>query len=442
MQEMVGLLRDRFVGIWDAATTGDPGDSVAAFGGTTYTRAAHRRNERALRAFVDLLSRESRRARRGRIDREDSERRLLTAFGRFATETLGWGRAHLERLMAAGFRDAMEAFPISSRRFDPALTLPEIYQAARNALAMHCLQSLLGVPVKSTPSVLGYSLLYPYTDNLLDDERLDAAAKMAFSRRLARRLAGDELRATTPHEQKVYDLVAMIEGQFPRARYPDVFDSLLAIHRAQERSLVLLRATGRLDARTLVEICAEKGGTSVLADLCLISGSVTPQQAECAFGLGMFLQLRDDLEDVLDDRASGLSTVFSVRRDDTLDEPTARALAIGSAVQQRLGYFDAPAGEPVRELMASSLHLALTDAAASVPSLYSPGFLRELEAHSPFRLASLVEQRQRLSRAHGSLTGLLETWLTEATDGRLTALGSRLPALSGSRQEPLPAPAH
>ncbi len=70
---------------------------------------------------------------------------------------------------------------------------------------MHCLQHLLGVPVRLTPSVFAYSLLYP----------------------------------------------------------------------------------------KVMEICFLKGA-SVLADGYLVAGSLTRGQAECIFGLGVFLQLRDD----------------------------------------------------------------------------------------------------------------------------------------------------
>ena len=64
---------------------------------------------------------------------------------------------------------------------------------------------------------------------------------MAFSRRLADRLRGREVEPGDPREARIFELVAMIEGQYPRATgFPDVFASLLAIHHAQERSIALL----------------------------------------------------------------------------------------------------------------------------------------------------------------------------------------------------------
>jgi hypothetical protein len=410
MTDLVGQLRDTFVGIWYDA---DPKTTIEA---PAYTPAEQGSNEAELEAFVDLLTRESRRAGRRRNIDAAGERRIVRAFASLAAGALRWDGRQIEPLLANGFRDALRAFPIRARRFDSLLRPADIYQAARNALTMHCLQSLLGVAVESTPAVLGYSLLYPYTDNLLDDKSLDAAAKMAFSRRLADRLRGCKVEPGDPREGRIFELVAMIEGQYPRARFPDVFASLLAIHRAQERSVALLGGPTPLSRRTIVEIGVEKGGTSVLADGHLVAGALTPAQAECIFGLGVFLQLRDDLEDVEDDAACGLGTVFSAQCYRNLDEPTARALSVGAAVLGRLDCFDAPSARPVRDIMARSLQLTISDAAASFPARYTPAYLDDLERRSPFRFACLAAQRRRLTRAKGSLTGLLESWIAEEGD--------------------------
>ncbi len=410
MTELVSRLCDRFVGIWHDA---DPKTTIE---GLAYTPVEQGSNEVELEAFVGLLTRESRRAGRRRDIDATGERRIVRAFARLATGALRWDGRQLEPLLSNGFRDALRAFPVRARRFDPSLRPADIYQAARNALTMHCLQSLLGVPVESTPAVLGYSLLYPYTDNLLDDESLDVAAKLAFSRRLADRLRGRDVDPGDPREARIFELVGMIEGQYPRARFPGVFASLLAIHNAQERSIALLGGATPLPRRTIVEIGVEKGGTSVLADGYLVAGALTPAQAECIFGVGVFLQLRDDLEDVEDDAACGLATVFSARPDMCLDEPTARALAVGAAVLGRLDCFDASSARPVRDIMARSLLLTIADAAASFPARYTPAYLSELERRSPFRFACLAAERKRLTRAKGSLTGLLESWIAEEED--------------------------
>jgi hypothetical protein len=55
-----------------------------------------------------------------------------------------------------------------ARPFDACLSTDNIVQACRNAWTACGLQPLLGERVGITSSILGYSLLYPYSDNYLD----------------------------------------------------------------------------------------------------------------------------------------------------------------------------------------------------------------------------------------------------------------------------------
>jgi hypothetical protein len=402
----IDRLRELYVGVWNAA------DPAGAPDGRVYDSVEHDRNDAELKVFAGVLAAEARRAQRGGAS-EASERRVMPAFARFAVNALSWRRDWLEGDLATGFKAALREFPVQARQFDPSLAPAEIYQAARNALTMHCLQALLGLRVEFTRAVLAYSLLYPYTDNLLDDPDLDASRKLGFGQRLGRRLRGMSVDPVGECEARIFELVAMIESQFPRAQSTPLFDSLLAIHDAQMKSLALLSVSPAPDPRMLVRIAVEKGGTSVLADGYLVAGTLTSAQAECIFGLGVFLQLRDDLEDVEDDAAHGVRTVFSSRTHGQLDEPATRALAVGRAVLDRLSCFDRPSSAPIRDVVAQSLRSTITDAAASFPSLFGRHFLQALERRSPFRLTSIMAARRRVSKANGTLTALLERWLKE-----------------------------
>ena len=112
----------------------------------------------------------------------------------------------------------------------------------------------------------------------------------------------------------------------------------------------------------------------------------------------------------------------------SLDEPTARALAIGAGVRDRLDCFDSPQAAAVRDIMTRSLQCTLAAAAVSHPWLYGRSYLRDLEGRSAYGYACLPEQRRRLTRANGSLTGLLERWISEG-------------ALPTAAQTPRPTPA-
>jgi hypothetical protein len=53
--------------------------------------------------------------------------------------------------------------------------------------------------------------------------------------------------------------------------------------------------------------------------------------------------------------------------------------------------------------------LLLIDTIGRTDRYYTASYLRELEAHSPFRFSFLNEQRNNFFKRHGSLVKLMET---------------------------------
>jgi hypothetical protein len=87
----------------------------------------------------------------------------------------------------------------------------------------------------------------------LDDPKVTREEKVSFSGRFGRRLEGDSVHPANAHEENIWRLIGLIEGQYPRSSYPQVHSSLLAIHRAQFDSLRLSRsgaAAGEVDVAT------------------------------------------------------------------------------------------------------------------------------------------------------------------------------------------------
>ena len=205
--------------------------------------------------------------------------------------------------------------------------------------------------------------------------------------------------------------MGIIGGQYERSRYPRVFESLLAIHRAQSRSVRLLHRQASPYEVDVLGISLEKGGASVLADGYLVHGALTAAQEEFLFGYGAFLQLVDDLQDVQQDQQDRLSTIFSQSaRRWPLDALTARTLQFGQRVLEGLDCFENPDGEPLKELMRQSAVLLLIDAAGRAGRFYSRPYLRDLEAHSPFRFSFLAQVRRKLRRQRVSLMKLVEAF--------------------------------
>jgi hypothetical protein len=377
--------------------------------GPPYTSGAQRSNERRLDHFLAAVFAELTCAPQTESQQQAMWARIGLAFRNVARAALEADERALDTLLGCGFLEATTEFARMARRFDPAITSEDIYQAGRNVWTANFLQLLLGIPVRVTPAIFAYSMLYPYSDNYLDDPAIPTATKLAFNARFRTRLAGEPIAPRDRHEQIISDLVGIIEGQFDRARYPQVFESLLAIHRAQGKSLQQLRRDPAPQQIDVLGISFEKGGTSVLADGYLVSGSLTAAQRECIFGFGVLTQLMDDLEDLPHNLADRFLTIFSqTARQRPLDTVTNRTLHLCARILVQLDGLSAADLGPFKDLMTRSVNLLFIDSASRSARLYSRHYLRELETHSPFRFAALHQRRKQLARQQISLPRLID----------------------------------
>lgn len=401
MPATVHELNQHFVDLWWECDTSLPDL------GPLYTPAIQTQNEKHLLQFLDQVERTLSDPPRSREEAQVTQARLGVAFKSLAEAAMGFSAGQLDSLPSQAFSDVSEEFVRKARAFDSNLSGEDIYQAGRNAWTANGLQWLLGKPVQTTPSILAYSLLYPYTDNYLDDPAIDLATKQAFNERFRQRLAGESLVPANTREKVIFDLVAMIEKQYSRSEFPAVFESLLDIHRAQSQSLKLFRRS----APELVDVLSlsfDKGGNSVLADGYLVSGSLNEVVREYAYGHGIFAQLLDDMEDVEQDDRAGRLTVYSGQVENgSLDALVNRTFRFGRKVLMGLDCFEVE--ESMRELIRRGADLLLIDAISRTDRCYTAAYLRELEAHSPFGFSFLNKQRSDFFRRHGSVVKLMET---------------------------------
>lgn len=405
MSATVRELNQSFIDLWWECETGD---ARLPDLGPLYTAQTQTENEERLLHFLEQVEHLLSNPPRSRKEAENSQAHLSAAFRCLAEEALGFTAEQLDLLPSQEFSDASQEFVAKARAFDSKLSGEDIYQAGRNAWTAHGLQWLLGLPVQLTPSILAYSLLYPYTDNYLDDPAIEVAAKRAFNERFRGCLAGDSLAPVNGYEQTIFDLVAMIEGQYSRADYPAVFESLLEIHHAQGRSLDLLRRAAAPGEVDVLGLSFAKGGTSVMADGYLVSDALNEAQRQYTYGHGIFAQLLDDMEDVEADSQAGRLTIYSQPAGHwPLDKLANRTFHFGRNILLRLDCFEV--AEPIRELIRRGADLFLIDAIGRMDRYYTPSYLRTLEAHSPLRFSFVKEQRTRFARQHGSPGKLMDT---------------------------------
>jgi hypothetical protein len=307
------------------------------------------------------------------------------------------------------FSEAGDEFVRQASEFDPGLSVEDIFQALRNLWIVNSMQVGLHVPVRVSPSGLAYSLLYPYTDNFLDDRKISPVEKRDFSNRFKCRLSGSAVRAATPLELKTWDLVSMIESEYPRCVFPEVYHSLLAIHAGQEKSLWQHYLPGRKMHSDLLDISVEKGGSSVLADAYLAKGVLSMEEAEFSFGYGVFLQFIDDLQDVKDDLRNGHHTLFTrAAARGALDGMANRLYRFVDEIlgSRRSEDLDRPA--TLTELVRQSCRVLIIESIARSPELYTDQFVSYAERHSPVRFSRIRSLHDKVNAKQAGIRKVLK----------------------------------
>jgi hypothetical protein len=385
------------------------GAAQSAQDGPRYNLKEQQKREKAYDQGLRAVEREARRAPRSKAERIKTQDRIVASFARFSATALDLD-GETVKLLTDDLLPVSTKLARWARRFDANLGMPDIIQACRNAWTACGLQPLLGERIGITPSILGYSLLYPYSDNYLDREDISAEAKLGFSERFRARLRGERLSARDHREAALWTLVQLIEEQYPRARYPQVFDCLLMIHRAQEESIAQLRGHS---AEVLRMSCA-KGGSSVLADACLAHGWLTEEESRFSFEWGVLLQLGDDLQDVHEDLRRGSVTLFTNAAvlGTPLDGLVIQLLNFSEQVAARMDHL--PNGpEMLKKLLRMSWRSLIIGAIANSHEFFSAGFLDEAERWSPFRFEFLRTRNERLRSRHGLYAILFEAFLEQ-----------------------------
>jgi hypothetical protein len=391
-------LKKRYIEIWESTP-----DSFPVFP-DTYRVASQRTKERRMSKFTDdiiALFREF--PHINGVDHAKWGSALKGLVYGLGTGVLELGESKMEMLLDGGFCDSASDFVEKARKFDPGLRLDDILQALRNVWVMNCIQKLTGCKVETTPSVFAYSMLYPYTDNYIDCAHISGENKARINSRLKKRLAGEKITAKSTLEEKLFGLVELIEGQYDRDNYPMVYESLLGIHKAQEKSM--RQDTGKQGSHPeVLGISIEKGGSSVMADAYLVRGDLSDEEASFVFGLGVVLQLLDDLQDAADDGKNGHLTVFTGSYPGTSPESlTSKLFNFLTRLIDEDVCFTSSVAIEIKRLIKKSIVFLLMGAAALNGNIFEAGYLRMLECHSMLGFEYLRHLHKKISREYGKL---------------------------------------
>ncbi|WP_423189321.1 hypothetical protein ACO1PF_12145 [Alkalibacterium sp. f15] len=306
----------------------------------------------------------------------------------------------LNYFISQGYMDVAEAFLLRARKEDSRLIDQEIFQALRNVWIMNSLQLYWDISLELTTPMYAYSMLYPYTDNLLDDPDISDRTKYEFNQRLAAVLSGETVVSTQIIEKRIFSLVEQIKSHYPEDTHPEVTESIQLIHRAQVESL-LQGKSEPLTEEEILTVSFFKGGTSVLADAYLIKGSLTKNEMDFAFQYGALLQLLDDLQDKKEDEKNLDQTLFSIKHtEESIDKEIRRLIAYIYSVNVE-NKSDNHNTALLKEVISQCTLLMVMQTVGDSPEMVTRSLYKELESYSKVRLSFYNELQKKMKEFLG-----------------------------------------
>lgn len=395
---MVEELKNKYLHMWYDTKTSFP------LLEKKYSYTEKLRKERELNRFTEKLG--------GLLEnmpedqnKQDIWRTSITSLvGRFGRETLDFDQDLLDILFTDGYTQVTNLFIKEARKFDSEINVIDIIQAIRNVWIMNSIQIFLGMDVEFSPSIFAYSMLYPYSDNYMDNPDFKIDEKKDFSERFEKRLLGESGNANNFIEDCIFKLVGMIENQYPRVAYPQVYEALISIHNAQEKSLMQQKGRTAPYERDIPGISFEKGGSSVLADGFLVNAMLDREEMYFMFGYGVFLQLADDLQDINEDYMNGHMTIFSQLANKwPLDRLSNRLFHFLNSILYWDVHFLAPRAKDLKRLIEISCSFLIFEAIAKNKSLYSRKYINQIQQHCMFRFSYMKKFKKKFMRRYSKI---------------------------------------
>ncbi len=302
-------------------------------------------------------------------------------------------------LLNRGLLQLTEKFVKEARDFDLSMKIEDIGQAMRNVWIMNIIQMLLDKNIAITPSVFSYSMLYPYTDNYLDNKGISKEEKIRISNRFEKRLEGYPIESENEYEEKIFELVRKIEEEYDRESYPLVFESLLSMHWAQIKSLQQQGDRTGPYEKDILGISFEKGGISVLADAYLVNGTLTEEEAIFFFGYGVLLQICDDLQDGESDFQNGHMTIVSQLVEKwPLDNITNMLINFTFDHLENTHCFNCSQVKNLKELIGKNCIQLILFSVALSKKLYTKKYFNEIKQYFPYRERYMRNIHKRLRK--------------------------------------------
>lgn len=300
----------------------------------------------------------------------------------------------MDQALLASFQRETKHFLKSVRAFDETLRPAQIWQTLRNYFIYAMIVDLQGSKQYAGDPILAYSLLYPYTDNYIDDIQITKSEKDRYNQMIALKLKGEDAAPRNTLEEKTCCLLDMILKAYEGPAQKKIAATLLQLLEAQSCSIGQQKTD--VTEEQILEVSIWKGSTSVLADYLFAAANWTEYEEAFYLKFGFVLQLVDDLQDIEEDTAAGNHTLMTeARRRQQLEQYTNRLLWFTWNV---IRDFD-PVNPSLKGFVLKHCVEITLLTAAMHQQLFSLEYLQALEPYLPFTTDFLKKMKKQKDKA-------------------------------------------
>lgn len=290
------------------------------------------------------------------------------------------------------FQDELTDFLVHARRFAPELSIEEIGQAIRNYVVYMIFNEMNQLRPGFSIAGFGYSMLYPFTDNYIDNPLCSDMDKVQYNQLIRDKIAGSEVHPETIYQQKTCDLLSAIESEYPRDSDATIFTMLLMMLDAQEDSLRQQSKGTSLSLSERLDISLYKGGISVLIDRFFVKKEITEDDLIFYLEFGFFLQLADDLQDIREDSRAGHQTSLTLDVSSVCEEKTVNKML--HFVHQILHDFHAE-NDVFKNFVLNNCYQLIYSSAVGSREFFSLEYLEKLEKYLPVTYPFLEKMNRK-----------------------------------------------
>ncbi|MFU7514475.1 hypothetical protein [Clostridium sp. HCS.1] len=353
-----------------------------------YTKEEKKNKEKNLDKYIDLIIKKL-----NEFPEEDTKKEkwenefnyIIDSFIESEKETFKLGI--INKGIKEDFFNSTKSFIREAKKFNKSLSYMDIGQAMRNVWIVNILQAAFGEKVRLSKAIFGYSMLYPYTDNYLDNTDINNIEKKNFNNNLKRRLKGEIIKVENYYEESVYKLVSKIEEDFERDNYCELYEALLSIHEGQIKSLKQQEVITIPYEEDILGISIEKGGASVLVDGFLTKGKINKEEISFCIFYGFMLQLADDLQDIKADIDNSHTTIMSqLAPKYNLDNIVNKLINFTVSLLEEESCFKGENIPELKELIKTNCIMLILFSVILSKEFFSAQYIKDINEYLPFSI--------------------------------------------------------